>query len=377
MKPSNNRKSTRLLAIVLAASAVLTACGGGEGASVTVAAETVPESPVVDSTSPVTSPPASTTAETTTTAPVELPTFPLTGLPITDAAWIDRPALIAKIDNAPGAWPQSGLVAADIVYEENVESWTRFAAVFHSRGSDPVGPIRSGRTQDISLGTSLDHPLLVWSGGNSTVTSLINKSDLVNMSVSEAGPNGGYYRSSDKRAPHNLFTKTSAIWAAEEGRGGRPSPQFAYRSASDPVPGIPVTGVKVNMDGNMRSSWEWDERSGLYVRNHKDDPHVEADGTRVSTNNVVILVCEYKTSVADSRSPEAQTTGEGVAWVFTGGSMVTGTWSRADKNSGWTLTADDGAEIALTPGRTWVQLIRKGQAAEVPAGQALADVDWP
>ena len=377
MKPFKPRNSTRLLAIVLTASAVVAACGGGEGASVTVAAETVPESSVVDSTSPVTSTPASTTAETTTTAPVELPTFPLTGLPITDAAWIDRPALIAKIDNAPGAWPQSGLVAADIVYEENVESWTRFAAVFHSQGSDPVGPIRSGRTQDISLGTSLDHPLLVWSGGNSTVTSLINKSDLVNMSVSEAGPNGGYYRSSDKRAPHNLFTKTSAIWAAEEGRGGRPSPQFAYRSASDPVPGIPVTGVKVNMDGNMRSSWEWDERSGLYLRNHKDDPHVEADGTRVSTNNVVILVCEYKTSVADSRSPEAQTTGEGVAWVFTGGSMVTGTWSRADKNSGWTLTADDGTEIALTPGRTWVQLIRKGQAAEVPAGQALADVDWP
>ena len=377
MKPFKPRNSTRLLAIVLTASAVVAACGGGEGASVTVAAETVPESSVVDSTSPVTSTPASTTAETTTTAPVELPTFPLTGLPITDAAWIDRPALIAKIDNAPGAWPQSGLVAADIVYEENVESWTRFAAVFHSQGSDPVGPIRSGRTQDISLGTSLDRPLLVWSGGNGTVTSLINKSDLVNMSVSEAGPNGGYYRSSDKRAPHNLFTKTSAIWAAEEGRGGRPSPQFTYRSASDPVPGDPVTGVKVNMDGNMRSSWEWDERSGLYVRNHKDDPHVEADGTRVSTHNVVILVCEYKTSVADSRSPEAQTTGEGVAWVFTGGSMVTGTWSRADKNSGWTLTADDGTEIALTPGRTWVQLIRKGQAAEVPAGQTIADVDWP
>ena len=377
MKPTVILKPTRLVAIVVSVSSVLAACGGGEGATITVAAETAPPSSVVESSSPVTTPTASTTPETTTTAPVELPSFPLTGLPITDEAWIDRPALIAKIDNAPGAWPQSGLVAADIVYEENVESWTRFAAVFHSQGADPVGPIRSGRTQDISLGTSLDRPLLVWSGGNSTVTSLINKSDLVNMSVSEAGPNGGYYRSSDKRAPHNLFTKTSAIWAAEEGRGGRPSPQFTYRSPSDAVSGRPVTGVKVNMDGNMRSSWEWDERTELFVRSHKDDPHVEADGTRVSTHNVVILVCEYKTSVADSRSPEAQTTGEGVAWVFTGGSMVTGTWSRADKNSAWTLTADDGTEIALTPGRTWVQLIRKGQAAEIPAGQAIADVDWP
>jgi len=377
MKPIMIPNTTRLVALIVSSLFVLAACGGGERASVTVAAETAPASSVVETTSPVTTLPASITPASTTAGVIELPTFPLTGLPITDTGWIDRPALIAKIDNAPGAWPQSGLVAADIVYEENVESWTRFAALFHSQGADPVGPIRSGRTQDISLGTSLDRPLLVWSGGNSTVTSLINKSDLVNMSVGEAGPNGGYFRSSDKRAPHNLFAKTSAIWAGKEGRGGRPTPQFAYRSTSDPVPGTPVTGVKVNMDGNMRSSWEWDDRSGLYVRSHQDDPHVEADGTRVSTHNVVILVCEYKTSVADSRSPEAQTTGDGVAWVFTGGSMVTGTWSRADKNSGWTLTADDGTEIALTPGRTWVQLIRKGQAAEVPAGQAIADVDWP
>ncbi|MFZ9397271.1 MAG: DUF3048 domain-containing protein [Ilumatobacteraceae bacterium] len=374
MNSSPKTAAVRFASLIAASAVLLAACGGGEGATVTVAAETVPSSAV---TTVATTAPAPSIAVTTTTVAVELPTYPLTGLPITDAAWVDRPALIAKIDNAPGAWPQSGLVAADIVYEENVESWTRFAAVFHSQGSDPVGPIRSGRTQDISLGTSLDRPLLVWSGGNATVTSLINKSDLVNMSVAEAGPNGGYYRSSDKRAPHNLFTKTSAIWAAEEGRGGRPSGQFAYRRPDAPVPGAPAAGVKLKMDGNMRSSWEWDERSGTYLRSHKNDPHVEADGTRVSTHNVVVLVCEYKTSVADSRSPEAQTTGEGPAWVFTGGSMVVGTWTRADKNSGWTLTADDGTEIELTPGRTWVQLIRKGQAVEVPAGQALDDVDWP
>ena len=52
------------------------------------------------------------------------------------------------------------------MFEEIVEVHTRFAAVFHSQSSDPVGPIRSGRTQDIALFSSFNSPLFVWSGGN-------------------------------------------------------------------------------------------------------------------------------------------------------------------------------------------------------------------
>jgi hypothetical protein len=358
--------------VVLAASLALAACGGGESSVDTVVAATTaaPASTVAATTT-------AAPATTTTTEPVPVPTAPLTGAPVVDEAALDRPALIVKIDNAPGAWPQTGLNQADIVYEENVEGWTRFAAVFHSQGSDPVGPVRSGRTQDISLGTSLDRPLLVWSGGNATVTSLINRSDLVNMSVSAAGPNGGYYRSSDMRAPHNLFTRTSSIWALDEGRGGRPGPQFDYRASDEPADGTAVTGVKLRMDGSMRASWEWNASDGVFERTHDREPHLLSDGSQVSAHNVLILECEYKTSVADSRSPEAQTTGSGRAWIFTDGLLIEGTWSRPDQQSPWTLATDAGAVIALSPGRTWVSLVREGQAVVVPAGQAISDVDWP
>lgn len=362
-----NRFAVLSVAVV---SSALAACGGGGSSTDTVVAATTPA-------------PTTTVAITTTTIPattttaVPLPTAPLTGLAVTDAAALDRPALIVKIDNAPGAWPQTGLNQADIVYEENVEGWTRFAAIFHSQGSDPVGPVRSGRTQDISLGTSLDSPLLVWSGGNSTVTSLINKSELVNMSVSAAGPNGGYYRSSDKRAPHNLFTKTSSIWALDEGRGGRPSPQFLYRTPSEASSGESVVGLKLRMDGSMRASWEWNPATSTFERTHDRDPHLLSDGTQVSAHNVLVLECEYKTSVADSRSPEAQTTGSGKAWVFSDGRLVEGTWSRPDQSSPWTLQTASGESIALTPGRTWVSLIREGQVAVVSSGQSVPDVDWP
>ena len=365
----------RLAILVAGAALVVSSCGGGENSSTSVAvAATNVASTVPDSTSPTT-PPTTSLVTTSSTEPAPVPTAPLTGLPIDDIAALDRPALLVKIDNAPGAWPQTGINQADIVYEENVEGWTRMAAVFHSQGSDPVGPIRSGRTQDISLGTSLDRPLLVWSGGNATTTRLINRSELVNMSISAAGPNGGYFRSSDKRAPHNLFTRTSSIWALDEGRGGRPPAQFSYGPTDDD--GLPITGVKLRMDGGMRASWEYDGSSGTFLRSRDDDPHVLSDGARISTHNVVVLQCEYRTSVADSRSPEAQTTGSGPAWVYVGGQMFEGSWARADETSGWTLTSASGEPILLQPGRTWVELIRAGQAVSVPSGTSIDDVPWP
>ena len=44
--------------------------------------------------------------------------------------------------------------------------------------------------------------------------------------------------------------------------------------------------------------------------------------------NVVVQFVSYGWSKADSRSPEARTTGSGEAWVFTAGQVVVGDWSR-------------------------------------------------
>ena len=148
---------------------------------------------------------------------------PLTGEPLeSEDQILQRPALVAKIDNNAAAVPNhSGLAVADIVFEEIVEGrTTRFAAVFHSQSSDPIGPIRSGRTQDIDLFTSFNAPLFVWSGGNPNVTRAINESQLVNM-----GPTQCVRVTSAARAhaPHNLYTSTDNIWfQAPEGQPGPP-----------------------------------------------------------------------------------------------------------------------------------------------------------
>jgi hypothetical protein len=74
----------------------------------------------------------------------------------------------------------------------------------------------------------------------------------------------------------------------------------------------------------------------------------------------------YRPSPADRRSPEAQTIGSGEVMVFTHGTVVTGTWTRADRLSPIVLTTADGDPILLTPGRAFVELARKATFTPVP-----------
>ena len=372
MKISSTRSFalSKFLSIALVGLSLVACGGGGDSAETTASTFSVAPSTVAATSAP-------TTIADTTTTTIPVPVMPLTGLPVVDEAAALRPAIAAKIDNHPGARPQTGLNEADIVYEENVEKWTRFAIVMHSQGSDPIGPIRSGRTQDINLLTSLNRPLFLWSGGNATVTSLIKKSELINMSASAASNGGGFFRSPDKKAPHNLFSKTTNIWALDAGQGGTPPPQFSYRTNGSAVAGTATAGLKLTMDGKMRAAWEWDAASGKFIRFHDAEPHVDSNLVQVNVDNVVVIVCEYKFSQADKNSPEAQTVGTGAAWLFTQGTWNAGTWSRPDNLSPWTLSDTSGQPMLLTPGRTWVELARDKQAVVVAAGASVAESPWP
>lgn len=363
--------TSALVALVVA----LAACSGGSDDVSDSSSSSSATSTTTSAPPPTTEPAATTPSSTTTTQPE--PTTPLNGLPVFDPAAPGRPALVVKIDNVPRARPQSGLDLADIVYEENVEGWTRFAAVFHSLVPDPVGPVRSGRTQDIDLLTSLDHPLFVWSGGNGRVTSAIRDSDLIDM-----GPSGldgvDYYRSSDRPAPHNLYARVADAWSANVAGSPPPPPQLTFRPPGEPIEGdLPVAGVKLEMDGGMRAVWQWDDSVGRFLRYHDGRPHEVAGGGQVQAENVIVLTVQYRPSPADARSPEAVTVGEGDALVFTDGQVVLARWVRPDNTSPWTFLDASGEEIGLTPGRTWVELTRGNQAALVPEGVDPAEVPWP
>jgi Protein of unknown function (DUF3048) N-terminal domain/Protein of unknown function (DUF3048) C-terminal domain len=351
---------------VIAAFAIVACSSSGDSAPATsaaaAAAVTVPGTEVVAVTTPTSGAnDASTTSlESTTTASTipAKPVMPLTGLPISDQALAGRPALVVKIDNHPDARPQSGLNQADIVFEENVEHLTRFAAVFQSTAPDPVGPIRSGRTQDVELLGSLNKPIFAWSGGNPGVTKAINGSDFVVANVqSNARSASKSFRSRDRAAPHNLYAQGSGLFTMAPPAAGPPPQQFKYRDDGVTAGGVASAGVDLKMDG-VNVSWKYDTKSGNYLRFQGGTAHNDAALGQVNAANVVVLVVDYRASAVDKNSPEAQTTGTGEVFAFSADKVVHGKWVRTDRLSPFLLTADDGSSIVLTPGRTWVELAR-------------------
>ena len=335
------------------------ACGGDDDGADTTAPTTVATTTTTVAPTTTARPTTSTTTEapTTTTTEPPPPVYPLTGIgdPVKEIR--RRPALVVKIDNAPPARPQTGFNSADIVFEEIVnDSLTRFAMVFHSGDSNPVGPIRSGRIQDIDLFGSFNRPLFAWSGGNATVTAAIRASDLV-----EIGPTAAYaayFRSSDRSAPNNLYSNTDALRGYTPEDAKPPRPQFRYRAQGDRIQGEPADGVVLALD-SVDVQWTWDQASGTYLRTMERAPHIDAGtGTQVSTHNVVVLVMNYTPGI--SGSPDAQSLGTGEAYVFSGGKWVVGTWTRNDRLEPFDLRDNKDRPIHLTPGRTFVELPRPG-----------------
>ena len=345
----------------LAALLVVTACSGGSGGS---ADESATQETVA---------PATTAESTTTTTTIPPILAPLTGLAV-DAP-ITRPALVVKVDNHPKARPQWGLNQADIVFEENVEMLTRFAAVFHTNDSDPVGPIRSGRKQDVDLLESFNAPLFAWSGGNAEVTKLIRASTMVDLSHSAANDAGGYRRESSRSAPHNLIADTSKLWTLAPQGATPPPAQFVYRASDETIPATAreTAGIKLSMDG-VRVLWEWSAEFSRFLRSQDDKPHVDVDDVRINAANVVVLYVQYSKS---GYSPVAKTIGSGEAWVFTAGKLFQGTWERDDAGKPFTLKDTAGNEIKLTPGNTWVELPRIGKGVSYLPGTDPTTFAYP
>ena len=264
-----------------------------------------------------------------------------------------RPALTVKIDNASAARPQTGINEADVVYEEIVEAGlTRFIAIFQSTSPGTVGPVRSGRTSDPILLEGFDRPLFAYSGANRGTNQAINASPLVDVGYDNAA--SAYWRSSSRRAPHNLYASTDSLWALHADRTDVPPAPFTFGWEGQPLPDSAIAAEGVTIDfGRLVADYAWDG-SG-WQRSTNGEAHSDAEGVRVAPTNVVVQFTTYGKSAADSRSPEARTTGSGTAWVFTAGHLMVAEWNRPDPGRPATITID-GEPVLLQPGRTWVAL---------------------
>jgi Protein of unknown function (DUF3048) N-terminal domain/Protein of unknown function (DUF3048) C-terminal domain len=355
----HRRRHGRWLGGIVVASLVVAACGSKLGSKPIAALHIASASSTSTSTTVVTGPP-----------------YPLTGLPMADPSIALHPAVVVKMDNSPWARPQAGINQADIVYELLVEGITRYALVFGSDLPTTVGPVRSARSSDIDLLAGLGRPLLAWSGGNPTVTLQVGAAAHQGLLV-DAGRGANppqYWRDNSREAPHNLFANVPLL-LSKFGGGSTTPPQamLPMGAAGLPLPATATlaTGVTINFGSGVVADYTWNGPHKGWDRTQIDSQHdlahsatLDPSGVQVSPPNVVVLFVPYKTSIADSKSPQALTVGQGTGFVLTEGHQVPITWSRAANTSAFVF-ASGGAPFALPPGRTWVALPEVGSQVTV------------
>jgi hypothetical protein len=181
---------------------------------------------------------------------------PLTGLG-SEREVRERPVAV-MVENAPQARPQSGLDQADIVYEVLAEGEiTRFVAVYQSGSPSVIGPVRSIRPYFVKLGEGFD-AMIVHAGWSQDAMDLIADHNINHLD--EVYGDGTYYwRSKDRKAPHNLYTSMDNIRKAAVNKKFRTdwsgaSPVFASSAVAAPTPqqGAGGTGTTAASTADMQ-----------------------------------------------------------------------------------------------------------------------------
>jgi len=342
---ARQQSRTRLAVALVSTALLLAACSSGAGGGTTTVGAT----------------PDATADRAGAPEPVVPSTWPLTG--VASDELVNRPALAVKIENSREARPQTGLEAADVVWEEVVEGGvTRYIAVYHSQQPEVVGPIRSVRPMDAHIVAPLVG-LMVFSGGQPPFVDAVAASGL--QVVSNDRGDAGFARSSDRRAPHNVYGTLAEFTAqADAEHLNSPAEQFAFASdveSASTAAGTPAANLSLRMSGYSSPSWAWDEASGRYLRSEGTTPAVSVTGEQLGATSVVVLSVDiFNTEFVDPAGtpvPETQVIGTGEALVVSGGKSVPATWSKESSSAPTTLTGADGQPVRLAPGNTWVELV--------------------
>jgi hypothetical protein len=294
-----------------------------------------------------------------TTAPVR-GVYPLTGMPAVNAANAARQAITVKIDNNAQARPQAGLDRADVIYEEFTEGITRFVVVFQSSDAAQVGPVRSVRPGDPNIVKPLGGTL-AFSGGSPAVLDVVRAAGIPQITENDKDT---LKRRSGRKAPHNLYTDTAALY--KKTGAGTPPPVFAPFLAPGSPPtaagATPATRISLSPAPGVSAAYQWDAAAGVWKRSTDGAPHMLEGGAQIAPRNVIVQYTPYANFPADQKVKYPQVVGSGDAVVFIGGQQMKAKWSKASATAVTTFTDTAGKPLALAPGQTWVHLQPTGSA---------------
>ncbi|MBQ4289416.1 MAG: DUF3048 domain-containing protein [Clostridia bacterium] len=274
-----------------------------------------------------------------------------------------------QIENSSAARPQTGLNEADIIYEAPVEGTiTRFTVIFNDNHPVVAGPVRSLRMNFLGIQREWDSILVHYGGPDvkGEEYSIYGK-DYDSIQYTCNGVWGGkhtkfFWRSSDRKAPHNAYTnvqfiketypdfksKKTEFWKHSETPTG--SDKTATSILVPFLKSTPGIEFRYNKDTDSYDRYEDGKRFETYRNSDKEKRSLEY----VSVKNLIIQYVPMRTANDSDGHRIIYMTGKGKCDVFIGGKWITGTWERKEDTALTHFYDENGKDITLAIGNTWV-----------------------
>jgi len=298
---------------------------------------------------------------------------PLNGAPL-EEAWVGRPTAIV-INNIKDALPHYGTSEADFIYEGETESGiTRMLAIYDKlEGLDRIGPVRSTRTFFNSVAVSYDAPIIHCGGskrgrnaGYEDSGNTIQNWAHIDATYYESSY---FYRDNDRYKyqgynwEHCLFTSSELI---QKGLVKRELSEPTARSSDfglkfdDNVQlnGEAANSITIAFRGSKTTSFTYDAAQKCYKTSQYGKDYIDADtGEIVVFRNVIALYTDQWIK-SDGEYPRSyyNMTGEGEGLLAIDGKIVPIKWSREGLEDNFRYTLEDGTEVTLAAGHTYVAI---------------------
>ncbi len=334
---------------------------------------------------PVTAPNATAAPSSPGTEPPvdDRPRWPLSGKLLKRTKDARHAAVAVKVPDNRNEHPQRGLNEADIVFvqldgyrDDAGYSGTRLVPVFHSKMPETVTPVRSIRPVDVALLSPMN-ALIGNTGGAPWVMNYVThhrkhlEGELTYQNTRGTGSYGtdparvytlngqNYYDRATTCHPKVLAKQTKRF------RSGPPQLYFPFASSRAEVSarqGERAKSMSIPYQGDdYFMSYRYDKKSRRYLRSMPWGPHVLADGTRVATDNVLVIkAAQSYGKIFRGRGDDEPLHGiidaAGEFSYFNRGRYVSGTWRKGGVAEPFTFELDDGSPFRMAPGRTFVEL---------------------
>ncbi len=283
-----------------------------------------------------------------------------------------RPYAI-MLNSIYGAIPQAGIERADVVYEAPVEgAITRLMGIFEDYdGMEKIGSVRSCREYYVHFAKEFD-ALYVHYGQAVYACEILNSNidNISGLSSQEGfGQLYGYageetfYRTDDRPSPHNCYTSADRLIEATKklcySREYDKDYDGHYQFAGDDQT-VTFTDPATHMEPGYEVNEPWFDYNadeGVYYRYQYGDAQIDQlTGDQLKYDNVIFQLCEcYPLDDHGYLAIEAEK--GGTAYVFTKGTYEKCTWTKDDIESPARYFDEDGNEITINQGKTWVCVV--------------------